>query len=89
MITGEGFFSSFFFERQTVRHRNQLFNLGHLRTSFQAVGKKKTLCARPWLAAEITCGITEHNVTNGRCVFNGGAEAIFSRSDGLHSDILS
>lgn len=49
VITG-GVFFFFFFERQTVRHRNQLFNLGHLRTSFQAVGKKNhCVLSHGWL----------------------------------------
>lgn len=37
VITAEGFFVVYFL-RQTLRHRNQLFNLGHLRTSSQAIG---------------------------------------------------
>lgn len=88
MITGEGFFLLFFLKGKQYDIEISSLTLAICAHRFKLLGKK-TLCARPWLAAEITCGITEHNVTNGRCVFNGGAEAIFSRSDGLHSDILS
>lgn len=49
-ITAEVSFCCFF-ERQTLRHRNRLFNLGHLRTSSQAIGWGRDHCvlSHGWL----------------------------------------
>lgn len=77
-----------FFVFLSKQHQN--IEISSLNMVIQTNSFKKTQCALRallWLAAEITCGITEYNVTKDRCVLMW-TEAICSLFEGLHRDIL-